>query len=70
MTFEFVTNGDNIKGLGWESWVTCLDELEEIALVCPAIASTSLECDEAIAIVPITAPEAFIICAEAVDSFA
>ena len=69
LTFEFVTNGDNIKGLGWESWVTCLDELEEIALVCPAIASTSLECDEAIAIVPITAPEAFIICAEAVDSF-
>jgi len=69
LTFEFVTNGDNIKGLGWESWVTCLDELEEITLVCPAIASTNLECDEAFTIVPITAPDAFTICTEAVDSF-
>ncbi len=68
LTFEFVTNGDNIKGFGWESWVTCLD-LDETNLVCPAIPSDNLSCDETWAIVPITAPAALNICGEVVDSF-
>ena len=43
LTFEFVTNGDNAKGLGWESWVSC-EDLDATNIVCPAIPSAALAC--------------------------
>ncbi len=68
LTFEFVTNGDNAKGIGWESWVSCRD-LEANNIVCPAIPSAALACGEAYAIVPIQAPDSLNICGDPIDTF-
>ena len=68
LTFEFVTNGDNRKGLGWETWVTC-EDLEATNIVCPAIPNAALACGDAYAIVPIQAPDSLNICGEPIDTF-
>jgi len=68
LTFEFVTNGDNNKGIGWETWVTC-EDLSVTELVCPVIPNQSLSCEETYAIIPITAPAEINICGEVEDSF-
>ncbi|MFK7979643.1 MAG: T9SS type A sorting domain-containing protein [Saprospiraceae bacterium] len=68
LTFEFATNGDNAKGRGWESWVSCQD-LEATNIVCPAISSAALACGEAYAIVPIQAPDSLNICGDPIDTF-
>ncbi len=68
LTFEFVTNGDNRKGLGWETWVTC-EDLETTSIVCPAIPNGTMACGEAYDIVPIQAPDSLNICGEPIDTF-
>ncbi|MEM1119819.1 MAG: T9SS type A sorting domain-containing protein [Bacteroidota bacterium] len=68
LTFEFVTNGDNNKGLGWETWVSCRD-LDDTPFVCPAIPDRSLTCEETYAVIPITAPPSITVCGEVEDSF-
>jgi len=69
LTFEFVTNGDNAKGLGWESWVTCRDLETVVEIICPAIPSAALACGEAFAIIPIQAPDSLAICGDPIDTF-
>ena len=44
LTFIFRTNGDNIKGAGWDAWVDCADR--KIELETPNIASAKLTCDD------------------------
>lgn len=68
LTFEFVTNGDNNKGIGWETWVRCEDQAVN-DLVCPAIPDRSLTCGEPYAVIPITAPASLPLCGEVEDSF-
>ena len=68
LTFEFVTNGDNIKGTGWQAWVTC-DSLASTTIVCPNIPSAKLDCDSAYAIITIAPPTSLRVCGENLDSF-
>lgn len=68
LTFQFVTNGDNAKGIGWEAWVSCRD-LAATTLTFPTIPTQKLECDETYALVTISPPTPLSICGENVDSF-
>ncbi|MEM6319684.1 MAG: T9SS type A sorting domain-containing protein [Bacteroidota bacterium] len=68
LTFEFVTNGDNAKGRGWESWVTCRDR-NDLELTFPNIPNQALTCEETYALVTIAPPTPLSICGELQDSF-
>ncbi len=54
LTFVFQTNGDNVKGTGWEAWVDC--EERDIEIQAVNIPSHKLKCDETYAAVTIPAP--------------
>jgi len=47
LSFIFQTNGDFIKSVGWEAWVSCNDR--NIVLTPPAIQNALLDCDETMA---------------------
>lgn len=47
LSFIFKTNGDFIKGTGWEAWVSCNDR--NVVLTPPSIQNALLDCDETMA---------------------
>jgi len=53
LTFQFKTNGDDIKSSGWEAWITC--ETGNVSMTPPSNQFLSLDCDELKAAVTITA---------------
>ena len=53
LTFVFTTNGDNIKGAGWDAWVDCV--ARDIVLNEPNISNATLACADASAMVTIPA---------------
>lgn len=52
LTFIFRTNGDNIKGAGWDAWVDCADRGINLTAK-PSVASAKLVCADS-AFAPIT----------------
>ncbi len=68
LTFEFVTNGDNVKGTGWDAWVTCEDN-EDAIMRAPDIPSRKLDCGEVYDTISICPPDPLTVCNETLDTF-
>ncbi|MFK7980533.1 MAG: hypothetical protein AB8G86_11155, partial [Saprospiraceae bacterium] len=66
LTFQFKTNGDNVKSRGWEAWITC--ESGDVSVLVPDNQFINLDCDAYKASVTITAARSTSSCGLSNDS--